>query len=47
MHIVVYNIENGITAKSFATDLTVEDIKSPELGFTFAGKRVLEKLRLK
>ena len=40
-------IENGITPKAFAsrTDLTVEDIKSPELGFTFVGKKVLERVK--
>ena len=36
--------DNGITATAFATDFTKEDIKDPELGFSFAGKKVLRRV---
>lgn len=35
---------NGIGAMTFATDFRDEDVSSPELGFTFGGKRVLRRL---
>ena len=37
-------VVNGITAKTFATDITEEDIKSAALGFSFGGKKVLQRV---
>ena len=36
--------DNGIRPKTFAVDITEDDISCPNLGFTFGGKKVLRRL---
>ena len=43
-NINLYSLANGIGAMMFATDFGDDDISSPELGFTFGGKKVLRRL---
>ena len=40
----IYNTDNGIGAKTFATALTEDHIGDPQLDFTFGGKIVLKRL---